>query len=110
MAREQLHDSVHRHSGGRWVLERRDLLRFRHALVGDKLLDARNTAWVVTNQLPAETPPQSGFGIGVAGGAPGVNTELEIGDEFTIIVLANLDPSSASEVARHLRDLVEALE
>ena len=87
-----------------------DLLRFRHALTKNVLLDARFTAWVVTNQLPAEAPPQSGFGIGVAGGAPGVNAELEIGGEFTIIVLSNLDPPSASEVARHLRDLVEALE
>ena len=87
-----------------------DLLRFRHALVGNKLLDARYTAWVVTDQLPTKAPPRSGFGIGVAGGGPGVNAELEIGDEFTIIVLANLDPPSASEVARHLRDLLDTLE
>ena len=87
-----------------------DLLRFRHALVDNKLLEDRYTAWVVTNRLPAEEPPRTGIGLGIAGGAPGVNAELEIGGESTIIVLSNLDPPSASEVARHLRDLVEALE
>jgi len=87
-----------------------DLLRFRHALTDNELLDARYTTWVVTDHLPPEAPAQGGIGIGVAGGAPGVNAELEIGDEFTIIVLSNLDPPSASEVARQLRDLVESLE
>ena len=87
-----------------------DLLRFRHALTNNDLLDARYTAWVVTNNLPAEVPPEGGFGIGIAGGGPGVNAELEIGDEFTVIVLSNLDPPSASNVGRHLRDLIESLD
>lgn len=87
-----------------------DLLRFRHALIGHGLLDARYTTWVVTNSLPAEAPADEGIGIGIAGGAPGVNAELEISDELTIIVLSNLDPPSASDVAGHLRDLVESLE
>ena len=87
-----------------------DLLRFRHALNGHGLLDARYTTWVVTNSLPAEAPADEGIGIGIAGGAPGVNAELEISDELTIIVLSNLDPPSASDVAGHLRDLVESLE
>jgi len=86
-----------------------DLLRFRHALVGSKLLDARYTAWVVTNQLPAEAPAENRMGIGIAGGGPGVSAALEIGDEYTIIALANIDPPSTSNVTRHLRELVESV-
>lgn len=86
-----------------------DLLRFRHALVGNRLLDARYTAWVVTNQLPAQAAPAGGIGIGIAGGAPGVNAELEMGDEYTVIVLSNLDPPSASDVAGQLRDLIDSV-
>ena len=75
-----------------------------------EVAEAITVQQVVTNRLPAEALPRTGIGIGVAGGAPGVNAELEIGGEYTIIVLSNLDPPSASNVARHLRDLVEALE
>ena len=86
-----------------------DLLNFRHAFVGHELLDPRYTEWVVTNQLPDQEPEKSGFGIGVAGGAPGVNAELEMGGDYTIIVMTNLDPPSASDVSRHLRGLVESV-
>lgn len=85
-----------------------DLLRFRLALTQHELLDHRYTYWVVTNELPQQAPAGQRFGIGVAGGAPGVNAELEIGDEYTIVVLSNLDPPTAAEVARHLRDLLES--
>ena len=86
-----------------------DLLRFRHAFVGHELLEPRYTEWVVTNKLPDQTPEPGGFGIGVAGGAPGVNAELEMGGDYTVIVMTNLDPPSASDVARHLRGLVESV-
>ena len=88
----------------------RDLLRFRLAFTAGELLDERYTAWVVTDRLPDAAPDPRGIGLGVAGGAPGVNAELEIGGEMTVIVLANLDPPSASDVARHLLDLLEAVE
>ena len=86
-----------------------DILKFRLAFTGHQLLDTRYTEWVVTNKLPEQEPQVSGYGIGLAGGAPGVNAELEIGSEFTVIVLSNLDPPSAGDVARHLRDLIEAI-
>ena len=86
-----------------------DLLRFRHALVEGKLLGPRYTAWVVTNQLPEHEPSIEGFAIGVAGGAPGVNAELELGGDYTLVVLSNLDPPSARNVARHLLGLVESI-
>ena len=73
------------------------------------MLDPRYTEWVVTDKLPDEAPESSGYGIGVAGGAPGVNAELEMGGEYTVIVMTNLDPPSASDVARHLRGLVDSV-
>jgi len=78
-------------------------------VVENKLLDPRYTQWVVTNKLPPEDSKDGGFGIGVAGGAPGVNAELEMGGEYTVIAMSNLDPPSASNVARHLRDLIESV-
>ena len=41
-------------------------------------------------QLPVHRLQCRFIGIGVAGGAPGVNAELELGGEYTIIVLSNL--------------------
>jgi hypothetical protein len=79
------------------------------AFTGYRLLDPRYTEWVVTDKLPDQEPDRSGFGIGLAGGAPGVSAALEIGGEFTVIVLSNLDPPSASQVARHLRDLIGSI-
>lgn len=87
----------------------RDLLAFRHAFVNHRLLDARYTDWVASNRLPAEASSDASYGIAVAGGAPGVNAILEIEPEFTVVVLANLDPPSADEVARRLRELIEAV-
>ena len=88
----------------------RDLLAFRHAFVNYELLDARCTTWVVTGELPEDSPAEASFGIGVAGGGPGVNAMLEIGREFTVIVLANLDPPSAGDVARKLREMIDSVE
>ncbi len=88
----------------------RDLLAFRHAFVNHELLGARYTTWVVTGELPEDLPAEASFGIGVAGGGPGVNAMLEIGREFTVIVLANLDPPSAEDVARKLREMIDSVE
>lgn len=88
----------------------RDLLALRHAFVNHRLLDPRYTQWVASDRLPEEPAAAASYGIGVAGGAPGVNAFLEIGREFTVIVLANLDPPSAGDVTSQLRDLIEAIE
>jgi hypothetical protein len=53
------------------------------------------------NKIPAGPPS----GIGIAGGAPGLNAVLE-GDlpgGYDVIVLANLDPPAAERVARVIR-------
>ena len=44
-------------------------------------------------------------GLGIAGGAPGLNAALEWGDKsgYTIVVLSNFDPPTAESMARHIR-------
>jgi CubicO group peptidase (beta-lactamase class C family) len=52
-------------------------------------------------KIPGAPPP----GLGVAGGAPGVNAVLEggLGGGYDLIVLTNLDPPAAMRVARLVR-------
>jgi hypothetical protein len=40
--------------------------------------------------------------IGIAGGAPGINSVLEQNGPWTVIVLSNLDPPAAEDIARPL--------
>jgi len=70
-----------------------DLLKFAAALEEGKLLDAAGTAQVL------------GPGIGIAGGAPGINADLEIDPQsgYVLVVLSNYDPPSAENVARQIR-------
>lgn len=42
-------------------------------------------------------------GAGFGGGAPGMNAMVEVEEQYTIIVLSNYDPPTASEVARNMR-------
>ena len=73
-----------------------DLLKFATALEGAKLLDAADTATVL------------GGGIGVAGGAPGINADVEIDPSsgYVLIVLSNYDPPSAERVAATIRGYI----
>jgi CubicO group peptidase (beta-lactamase class C family) len=50
------------------------------------------------------TLPKQGLGIG--GGAPGLNAAVEMEDEWQIIVLSNYDPPTAEEVAANVRKMV----
>jgi D-alanyl-D-alanine carboxypeptidase len=47
-----------------------------------------------------------GRGLGIAGGAPGLNAALEWDpvQDYTIIVLSNYDPPSAERIARQIRE------
>ena len=59
-------------------------------------------------RVPAGVPP----GIGAAGGAPGVNAVIE-GDlpgGYDVVVLANVDPPAAEEVATRIRGWLGATE
>jgi len=63
------------------------------SLESGALLNQRDTAGVV------------GPGIGVAGGAPGVNADLEIDPQsgYMLVVLSNYDPPAAEDVAKTIR-------
>ena len=45
-----------------------------------------------------------GGGLAVAGGFPGVNAVLEMAGDYTLVVMANLDPPAASRVAQQVRE------
>jgi CubicO group peptidase (beta-lactamase class C family) len=68
-----------------------DLLKFANALREYKLLSPEGSRRILGR-------------AGIAGGAPGINAELEIGSGYTIIVLGNYDPPNASNVSRHIRN------
>jgi CubicO group peptidase (beta-lactamase class C family) len=44
-------------------------------------------------------------GLGVGGGAPGINASLEVEGEWQLIVLSNYSPPAAQEVAANIRKL-----
>ena len=76
-----------------------DLLKFALALHSGKL-----RAYDFRNLNPSGATGTFG-GLGIAGGAPGINAVLEIGpaDGYTLIVMSNYDPPSAEKVARQVR-------
>lgn len=84
-----------------------DMLRFDMALRGGKLLSPAWTAWFYSDQstAPAGPPGRLAGGTGVAGGAPGVNASLEMDLDtgYTVVVLSNLDPPTAEQACRTIR-------
>ena len=77
-----------------------DLMKFVAALREGKLRvpDFRN------QQSPGQAPARF-RGLGIAGGAPGINAALEADEDrgYTIIVMSNYDPPSAEKMARQVR-------
>ena len=93
-----------------------DLLRFTEALVGDKLLSPQYTDWVLTGAEPQQDRGRragapAGGGLGIAGGAPGINAALEfdVATGDTIIVMSNYDPPAAMEIAKKARRIIGAV-
>jgi D-alanyl-D-alanine carboxypeptidase len=91
-----------------------DLLRFANALTSNKLLDAKHTELLTTGKV-GEPDGRYAYGFaesiedgvrcfGHAGGADGMNGELQIcSSGYTIVVLANVDPPVAMRLMRFLR-------
>lgn len=90
----------------------RDLLRFSSALTEGRLLSRPHTVWVLGGPEPGAgttgAPSGEGQGLGVAGGAPGMNAVLDVDLDaaFTLVVLSNYDPPAAERLARRLRTLL----
>jgi CubicO group peptidase (beta-lactamase class C family) len=72
----------------------RDLYRFFEAMFDGRLVSEEN------NWLAARWD----LGIALAGGGPGLNASLLLTDGTMILVMANMDPPIADDVARTLRD------
>lgn len=97
-----------------------DLLKFHQALQANKLLSPELTREVTTGKVhPPMFPPGRkyayGFGdfamgghrvVGHNGGAPGMNAQLDMHWDtgYTVVVLENLDPPEASDMARYISD------
>ena len=85
-----------------------DMLRFSLALRGGTLLKPETVRAVFGGLWPTVPSPELLSGRisgGWAGGAPGINANLEVDAKAgtTIVVLANLDPPAATRVARKIR-------
>jgi D-alanyl-D-alanine carboxypeptidase len=74
-----------------------DLLAFDNALREQRLLDAKMTGWYF-NMPPPPPGRVTGLNGGIAGGAPGINSLLESAGPWTVIVISNLDPPSATRL------------
>jgi CubicO group peptidase (beta-lactamase class C family) len=97
-----------------------DLLRFAEALRSHKLLSAELTETVIKGKAqpnPNNARRKYAYGfeedyygghrvVGHGGGAPGMNGELDIlmDDGYTVVVLANLDPPAAQNVAAYISE------
>jgi len=97
-----------------------DLLNFVNALESHKLVNAASLALIQKGKVNTSFPDQQyGYGfiewkvgqtriVGHGGGAPGVNTMLQIYPDlgYTVIVLSNYDPPAAEQVADAARDAI----
>jgi CubicO group peptidase (beta-lactamase class C family) len=98
-----------------------DLVRFAEALMDNRLLNAENTAFLLTGRVPLG--PEAGgdsyaYGfvdgatadgtryIGRDGAGPGMNSALRIlpGAKTIVAVLCNTDPAPAENIARFISD------
>jgi CubicO group peptidase (beta-lactamase class C family) len=97
-----------------------DMLKFGRALVGHKLLNQQYTDIVLSNQMPPGQPP-AGYGffsievngtraIGNNGGGPGTNSTFTVYPElgYTVVIMSNYDPPSATKVTSKLREMLTA--
>lgn len=95
-----------------------DMLKFGQALIDHKLLNKQYTDIVLSNQMPpGQLPAGYGFfsvqvngarAFGNNGGGPGINSTFSVYPElgYTVVVMSNYDPPSASKVNGKIRDLL----
>ena len=81
-----------------------DLLKFANALHSGNLVIPNFNAASPGGAIAPRAPD----GLGVAGGAPGINSTLDTGvaGRYTVIVMSNYDPPSAMDLAKQIRRLL----
>lgn len=93
-----------------------DLLKFVDAIQSNRLLPPEFSAWIFGGPEPSgekeSIRDSRPGGIALAGGAPGINSFMEIGSEgeYTIIVMTNLDPPAAMEAGGLIRRWLDRIE
>jgi CubicO group peptidase (beta-lactamase class C family) len=85
-----------------------DLLKFTIALEKGKFFTHTDT-WSILQSEPTGQQSKSQSGLGIFGGAPGINAgiETQIGIGYTIIILANYDPPVVMDVMKIIRGLLK---
>ena len=96
-----------------------DLLAFTSALLADRLLTPAYTDWFLSGREPVagggdrapDPAVRNQGGVGFAGGAPGINSMLDVDLErgFTVVVMGNYDPPAAMNAARTIRRILAAV-
>ncbi len=90
-----------------------DLLKFSLAVQNATLLSPAMTRWALNERTekppvkgaaPAASQPGQPGGMGIAGGAPGLNAALEADSQsgYTVIVMSNYDPPTAERAAMQI--------
>jgi len=89
-----------------------DLLKFVAALREGRLhlANFRQPA-AIDQQKASEQKPTRFAGLGIAGGAPGINAVFEANEAsgYTVVVMSNYDPPSAEKVARQIRGWISRI-
>lgn len=83
-----------------------DLLKYAAALRDGRLSLPSFRQPASTDQKGSSDGKRSRFaGLGIAGGAPGINAVLEANEAtgYTVVVMSNYDPPSAEKVAKQIR-------
>jgi D-alanyl-D-alanine carboxypeptidase len=96
VSNEEMHGVAGSGAGGAYATAA-DLLAFDNALRERRLADAKMTAWILGGDTASSGPRATG-GIGIAGGAPGCNANMESDGRWTVVVVGNLDPPNAIRV------------
>lgn len=81
-----------------------DMLRFVRALVSDKLLGSAYTDMLLGGFEDGGEIDRARLALGWGGGAEGVNAavEIDLGRDWVVVVLSNLDPPAARRTASAL--------
>jgi D-alanyl-D-alanine carboxypeptidase len=98
---ETMHGASGSAAGGAYATAA-DLLAFDNALREGRLIDAKMTAWVLGGGSAA-AGRRAGGSLGIAGGAPGCNADMESDGAWTVVVVGNLDPPNAVRVGKAIR-------